>query len=130
MKGAPMAVTAVLRNLRREGRESEEACMEREYSAAAATVSIVRRDTDWNQSPIHIGPLPCENRRMNETESTLPHSPVATTQTLREWLGVLVLSTGILRRHGAVLSEADRIAQREIMHEAGARLTGALARGT
>jgi hypothetical protein len=55
---------------------------------------------------------------------------VATTQTLREWLGVLVLSTGILRRYGASLSEADRAAQRQIMHEAGMHLEGALAHGT
>lgn len=66
---------------------------------------------------------------MNEDTPTLPHSPAATTQTLREWLGVLVLSTGILRRHGAALPEEDRIAQREIMHEAGAQLAAALAHG-
>lgn len=65
---------------------------------------------------------------MNEAMPTLPHSPVATTQTLREWLGVLVLSTGILQRHGATLREEDRIAQREIMQEAGAQLAAALAK--
>lgn len=66
---------------------------------------------------------------MDETTEpvSLPHSRVATTQTLREWLGVLVLSTSILRRHGASLPEADRLAQREIMHEAGERLATALA---
>jgi hypothetical protein len=67
---------------------------------------------------------------VNEEESTLPHTPVATTQTLREWLGVLVLSTDILQRHGAALSDADRLAQRKIMQEAGARLEGELARDT
>jgi hypothetical protein len=57
----------------------------------------------------------------------LPHTPVTTTQAVREWLGVLVLSTGILRRHGASLPDKDRMAQREIMREAGAGLTAALA---
>jgi hypothetical protein len=60
----------------------------------------------------------------------LPQEPVATTQALREWLGVLVLSTDILQHHGASLSEADRQAQREIMQEAGAHLEGELARDT
>jgi hypothetical protein len=59
--------------------------------------------------------------------SPLPQEPAATTQSLREWLGVLVLSTSILRRHGKELRDEDRRAQREIMHEAAARLTTALA---
>lgn len=63
---------------------------------------------------------------MDEATPTLPHSPATTTQALREWLGVLVLSTGILRRHGADLPDEDRLAQREIMHEAGAQLAAAL----
>ena len=67
---------------------------------------------------------------MNEAEPTLPQEPAPTTQELREWLGVLVLSTDILQRHGAALSEADRMAQREIMQEAGAHLEGELTRGT
>jgi hypothetical protein len=56
--------------------------------------------------------------------------PVATTPALREWLGVLVLSTDILQHHGAALSDADRLAQREIMREAGAHLEGELSRQT
>lgn len=64
---------------------------------------------------------------MTEATSTLPHTPVAMTTSLREWLGVLVLSTGILRHHGAALPELDRIAQRHIMQEAGAHLAAMLA---
>jgi hypothetical protein len=60
--------------------------------------------------------------------SPLPQMAAATTQSLREWLGVLVLSTGILRRHGPHLCEEDRHAQREIMHGAAAHLSAALAR--
>jgi hypothetical protein len=67
--------------------------------------------------------------RMNDATATLPHSPAPTTLPLREWLGVLVLSTDILRRHGAALAEEDRVAQREIMQEAGARLAAALTHG-
>jgi hypothetical protein len=43
---------------------------------------------------------------------------------------VLVLSTDILQRHGAALSDADRLAQREIMQEAAAHLEGELGRDT
>jgi hypothetical protein len=55
----------------------------------------------------------------------LPHTPVQPTQSDREWLGVLVLSTGILQNHASNLSEEDRHAQLEIMHEAAAQLDAA-----
>lgn len=58
----------------------------------------------------------------------LPHTPATTDESLRESLGVLLLSTDILRCHSASLEEKERLAQREIMREAGARLTAALAR--
>jgi hypothetical protein len=67
---------------------------------------------------------------MNEAAATIPHTPAGTTQSLREWLGVLVLSTGILKRHGASLPDQDRLAQREIMQEAGAHLAEALSQSS
>ena len=65
---------------------------------------------------------------MNQDAPSLPHTPAPTDESLRESLGVLLLSTDILRCHAASLEENERLAQREIMREAGARLTAALAR--
>jgi hypothetical protein len=67
---------------------------------------------------------------MNEAATTLSPSASEPTQSLREWLGVLVLSTAVLRRHSASLPEKERLAQREIMREAGERLATALALGS
>ena len=54
--------------------------------------------------------MPCHNRDMTEVHGSplLPHTPVQPTLSDREWLGVLVLSTGILQSHGSNLSEVDR----------------------
>jgi hypothetical protein len=64
---------------------------------------------------------------MTEADASplLPHTPVQPTQSDREWLGVLVLSTGILQSHGSHLSDEDRQAQLEIMREAAAKLDAA-----
>lgn len=64
---------------------------------------------------------------MNEELHALPYHPAATPLPLRESLSVLVLSTGILRRHGSSLHEEDRVAQRHMMQEAAAHLAAALA---
>lgn len=67
---------------------------------------------------------------MNEAAPPLPYMPATTSLPLRESLSVLVLSTSILRRYGSTLQEADLIAQRRIMQEAGANLAAALAGGS
>jgi|GEM_PF-3731349 hypothetical protein len=55
--------------------------------------------------------------------TTFPHS---TPEDVREWLGILTLSTTILQTHGSRLPQSERRAQWEMMQDAGARLAAAM----
>lgn len=51
----------------------------------------------------------------------------STPEDVREWLGILTLSTSILQTHGSRLPESDRREQLQMMHDAGALLAAAMA---
>jgi hypothetical protein len=91
---------------------------------------FIRGQPGTNQTKVLFTGTGCGGRvfTVNEGESMQAEMPVATKESLREWLGVLVLSTGILRNHGAALPEHERQAQREIMHEAGEHLAEVLSK--
>lgn len=52
--------------------------------------------------------------------------PRSTPEDVREWLGILTLSTSILQTHGSRLPQSERHAQWEMMRDAGARLAAAM----